>query len=160
MYGTPFTLGSYPRIIQSCINNPIHNWGFASQSSLWARSPHFVAAVGLTCVIQPKACDLRLWQILCCFFPTYQGAPQCTHILQLSNISIPKLSPLFKRIKLASPGRCLSQCKSFLSRVLGSKTLAVHVYDDKKNDAIANIWFSNDPFTLDLLGLPWRLRCQ
>ncbi|KAI8569940.1 hypothetical protein RHMOL_Rhmol02G0317000 [Rhododendron molle] len=42
--------------------------------------------------------------------------------------------------RLASPGRRLLQWKYIISRVLDGKPLAVHVYDDNKNDVLANTW--------------------
>lgn len=97
------------------------------------------AAVGLTCVIQPLMNALTNFMLVPSHWLRLHSA------LTSFSFQIPKPHLPFR---LASPGRCLLQWKSILSRVLDGKPLAVHVYDDNKNDVIANTrglhpWMNN-----------------
>lgn len=85
----------------------------------------------VTCVIQPL---MNTWTN---FMLVPSPWLRLHSALTSFSFQIPKPHLPFR---LASPGRCLLQWKSILSRVLDGKPLAVHVYDDNKNDIIANTW--------------------
>lgn len=111
------------------------------------------AAVGLTCVIQPLMNALTNFMLVPSHWLRLHSA------LTSFSFQIPKPHLPFR---LASPGRCLFQWKSILSRVLDGKPLAVHVYDDNKNDVIVNTrglhpWTTKVvlkwPFHAGLLGI-------